>query len=495
MSSKEKESVSKQTKKVTGVKGVYTNEMLQAYLDGEFKQSVLNWNARVGKGLSEDTTCVQIMQLIINQSSRLLEEMTEGLVAYLEKNTTERMDALVDIQFVKVMLDHYYEALDKFTDEDITEASLSFSEDDLLILQIVPQMLSPAVIASQGVNLFNPKRIYIACELILANNDQKYTDDKETMEDWKANLVEGCTIRTTTIDGKDWYSIVRLADGKTMKPYNFKEVVLSTYQGNITVRKYVEEVGKTYKTKHSGDVLVVEYEGANKVLVRFKDTGHERFTTLAELRKGYVVDKTKPKGKYLWCIGDGKYKTRVSGVLTREFNIWKGVTRRCLLISQKILQPTYEDVTVCDEWLNFQNFAEWCNKQKGFHSLTEDGENFQLDKDILVKGNNLYSPDTCCFVPREINNLFTLRKRCRGELPLGVRKFYVKSKQGFRYMVSFSISGKTKSGKTFDTAEEAFQAYKQAKEAYIKEVAEKWKDQIDSKVYTALLCYEIEIND
>lgn len=224
----EKEVVTK-VKQVKGFKDVYTNEMLQAYLDGEFKQSVLNWNARVGKGLSEDTTCVQIMQLIINQGSRLLEEMTEGLVAYLAKNTTERMDALVDIQFVKVMLDHYYKALDKFTDEDITEASLSFSEDDLLILQIVPQMLSPAMIASQGVNLFSPKRVFIACELILANNDQKYTDDKETMEDWKANLTEGCKIRTTTIDDKDWYSIVRLVDGKTMKPYNFKEVVLDTY--------------------------------------------------------------------------------------------------------------------------------------------------------------------------------------------------------------------------------------------------------------------------
>lgn len=225
----EKEVVSKQAKKVTGVKGVYTNEMLQAYLDGEFKQSVLNWNERVGKGLSEDTTCVQIMQLIIDQSSRLLEEMVEGLTAYLEKDTWERMDALVDIQFVKVMLDHYYESLDKFTDEDITEASLSFSEDDLLILQIVPQMISPAIIAAQGVNLFSPKRVFIACELILANNDQKYTDDKETMEGWKANLTEGCEIRTTTIGDKDWYSIVRLVDGKTMKPYNFKDVVLDTY--------------------------------------------------------------------------------------------------------------------------------------------------------------------------------------------------------------------------------------------------------------------------
>ena len=221
--------MTKQVKKVSGFKGDYSNEKLQEYLQGEFKQSVLNWNARVGKGLSEDITCVQLMQLIINQSSRLLEEMTEGLAAYLEKNSTERLDALVDIQFVKVMLDHYYEALDKFTDEDITEASLSFSEDDLLILQIVPQMLAPAVNVSQGVNLLSAKRVYLACQLILANNDQKYTDDKETMDKWKANLVEGTQIRTVEIDGKEWYSIVRLEDGKTMKPFDFEEVVLDLH--------------------------------------------------------------------------------------------------------------------------------------------------------------------------------------------------------------------------------------------------------------------------
>lgn len=221
--------MTKQTKSFKGFKGDYSNENLQEYLQGDFKQSVLNWNARVGKGLSDDITCVQLMQLIINQSSRLLEEMTEGLTAYLNKDNTERLDALVDIQFVKVMLDHYYEALDKFTDEDITEASLSFSEDDLLILQIVPQMLSPAVNASQGVNLFSPKRVYLACQLILANNDQKYTDDKETMEDWKANLVDGTQIRTVEIDGKEWYSIVRLEDGKIEKPYNFEPVVLDLH--------------------------------------------------------------------------------------------------------------------------------------------------------------------------------------------------------------------------------------------------------------------------
>lgn len=217
------------TKKVTGVKGVFTNDDLQNYLDGDFKQSVLNWNNRAGNGISPDITCVQLMQKIINQSKRLLEEMTEGLTAYLENNTTERMDALVDIQFVKVMLDAYYETLDKFSDEDITEASLSFSEDELLILQIVPQMLTPAVTASQGINLFNPKRLYIACELIIANNNQKVTTCFEKMLMWKANLAEGTQIKTTEVDGVEYYSIMRLEDGKVMKSFDFEEVKLETY--------------------------------------------------------------------------------------------------------------------------------------------------------------------------------------------------------------------------------------------------------------------------
>ena len=217
------------TKKVTGVKGVFTNDDLQKYLDGDFKQSVLNWNNRVGNGISPDITCVQLMQKIINQSKRLLEEMTEGLTAYLENNTTERMDALVDIQFVKVMLDAYYEALDKFSDEDITEASLSFSEDELLILQIVPQMLTPAVTASQGAGLFNPKRLYISCELIVENNNQKVTTCFEKMLTWKANLTEGTQIKTTEVDGVEYYSVCRLEDMKVMKPFDFEEVKLETY--------------------------------------------------------------------------------------------------------------------------------------------------------------------------------------------------------------------------------------------------------------------------
>ena len=127
------------------------------------------------------------------------------------------------------MLDEFMEALDKFSDEEVTEASLNFSEDDLLTLQLVPQILNTAIVAAIGVNLFNPKRFFINAELILENNRMKYTDDYEKMLTWKENMQDGCQIRTTTIDGKDWYCIIRTEDGKIMKSFDFVPVTLNLY--------------------------------------------------------------------------------------------------------------------------------------------------------------------------------------------------------------------------------------------------------------------------
>lgn len=214
--------------KVKG-KQVMTNEDLQEYLDGDFKQAVLNWNNRVGNGIAEEHTCVQVLQKVINQNKRLIEEQIECLVAYQNNDNKERLDGLIDVYFVKVMVDAYYEALDKFSDEEVTEASLSFSEDDLLTLQVAPQLLSPAIISASGVNLFNPKRFYIAAELIIENNMQKYTGDYENMLTWKKNLKEGQEIKVTKIDGIDWYSIIRLTDGKVEKPFDFVPVKLNLH--------------------------------------------------------------------------------------------------------------------------------------------------------------------------------------------------------------------------------------------------------------------------
>ena len=125
-------------------------------------------------------------------------------------------------------------------------------------------------------------------------------------------------------------------------------------------------------------------------------------------------------------------------------------------------------------------------KQIGFGN-----EGWHLDKDILVKGNKVYSPETCCFVPVELNSLLVNSRATRGEFPVGV--YYDVSRSKFQSYIR--MHGKRKHLGRFVTPEEAFYAYKQAKEAYIKEVAELYKDQIDIRVYEALMKYEVDIND
>ena len=82
-----------------------------------------------------------------------------------------------------------------------------------------------------------------------------------------------------------------------------------------------------------------------------------------------------------------------------------------------------------------------------------------LDKDILFKGNKVYSPETCAFVPHEINTLFVNRKACRGELPVGV---YYDTEKG-KYRANMAFMGRSIKLGTFDTADEAFARYKEYK--------------------------------
>jgi hypothetical protein len=119
-------------------------------------------------------------------------------------------------------------------------------------------------------------------------------------------------------------------------------------------------------------------------------------------------------------------------------------------------------------------------------------ENYQIDKDILGKGNKLYSPETCCFVPNKKNTLLINRTNDRGNESIGVAK----SKYG-RYESYVSINGKRTHLGTFDTELQAFQKYKQVKEDYIKGVAKIYyqEGKINLRVYEALMRYEVNIDD
>jgi len=178
--------------------------------------------------------------------------------------------------------------------------------------------------------------------------------------------------------------------------------------------------------------------------------------------------------------------TYIGGKKIMEYNLWTDMLRRCFDEKYKQNQPTYEGVTCSKEWLSMTKFAEDVSQMKGYGF---DG--WHLDKDILQKGNKLYSKDTCCFVPAEVNNLLIKSDNSRGEYPVGVGFHKVSGK----FRASLAINGKRRHLGLFNTAKEAFQAYKSAKEAQIKAVAEKWQHLIDERVFQALMTYEVAIDD
>ena len=189
--------------------------------------------------------------------------------------------------------------------------------------------------------------------------------------------------------------------------------------------------------------------------------------------------------------GEGKYKARKNNnEMTIQYRYWFNMIQRCYSEKELNRNKTYENVTVCEEWHNFQNFAKWFDDN--YYEV--DGERMNLDKDILIKGNKIYSPETCVFVPQRINVIFTKRQNGRGSLPIGVR--YMNKKFQARCNVKYK-NEKSKSVNlgTYDNVYEAFNEYKKFKEKYIKEVADEYKSKIPKKLYDALYIYEVEITD
>ena len=249
---------------------------------------------------------------------------------------------------------------------------------------------------------------------------------------------------------------------------------------------YRDCVGKVCKSKSSGDFKILKYNDARNVEIQFINTGFETVATLDNIRKGYVKD---PYVQSVYGIGVSgtKYQPTISGRNTKEYNLWKSMLRRCYSDAYQKKQPTYEGCEVSENFKSYEYFHEWCNKQIGF------GVNgFELDKDLLIKGNKLYSEDSCVFIPADVNLVLTKRTASRGKHLIGV--YWSNTNKAFVARVAKN-KGKQEYLGSFKTELEAFNAYKQAKEAFIKEQAEKWKDKIDERAYKALMNYTVDIND
>lgn len=260
---------------------------------------------------------------------------------------------------------------------------------------------------------------------------------------------------------------------------------------------FERRLGEERTNKQGSLMKIVRYGDANDIDVEFLDDFHYRTcnTTYNAFVDGRIKNPYYPDVFNVGMIGS-KYPSRVNGSLTKEYQSWNAMLKRCFDKKLKNKNPTYKDVTCCNEWLLFENFYEWLHSQENFDKWL-NGERFEwcLDKDIIYKGNKIYSPETCCLVPNTVNTLFVKCNATRGKLPIGVA---FDSESGL-YMARCQnpFERKLKTIGRYSTIEAAFNAYKNYKENIIKKFAniEYTKGNITEKCYNSMLSYKVEITD
>lgn len=243
-------------------------------------------------------------------------------------------------------------------------------------------------------------------------------------------------------------------------------------------------VGNTYITKEGYKITITNYGSSRKVTILFEN-GYKRVVEMVEIKRGSVRN---PYHKSLFgegWYGEGKHKTTENGKITKSCSTWNSMMRRCYHKPSLIRNPNYIGVTVCEEWKCFQTFADWFE----LHYNPETMSGWNLDKDIILKGNKEYSPDVCCFLPQNLNKIVIKCDVSKGSCFLGV------SKSGEKFQAYARLDKSQKYLGTFLTKLEAHEAYKQAKELYIKQSTEEYEGQLDPRAYKALINYKIEITD
>lgn len=259
--------------------------------------------------------------------------------------------------------------------------------------------------------------------------------------------------------------------------------------GNKLEKDRLERIGMSKIMKCCGkEATIIEYNGYKDIVIMFKETGEQINTSYSVFNLGTIKSHFSPTVYGVGIVGLEKTKNG-HDVFYNSYTRWHGMMQRCYSQKYKEKYPVYKDVTCCEEWKYYKNFKEWYDNN--YYEI--EGQRMALDKDILHKGNKIYSPDNCIFVPQRINSLFVRCDKRRGNLPVGVN--YLKREGKYRAQCSYEDKGNITLG-LFDTPEDAFYlGYKPFKEKYIKEVAEDYKDRIPENLYNAMYNWVVEIDD
>ena len=235
-------------------------------------------------------------------------------------------------------------------------------------------------------------------------------------------------------------------------------------------------VGTTRPSRFCGEYRIIAIQGWNKIKICFTNTGYTKTVSLSEINTGSIKDFYYPTVVGIGYLGVGCYPTSYKrGDKTMHTPAYEAWTSRLqLCYGNTNFAHRYKDigVYVCEEWLCFQNFAEWFYKQIKLY-----GKGGVVDKDLLHLGSKVYSPQTCCYIPQCINVMFRRSSgKNTGVYPNQSGKWYV------------SIGGK-KSRKrygTYSTENDAVDAYRREKITLVQNTAVEFQDKIDPALFYKL---------
>ena len=274
---------------------------------------------------------------------------------------------------------------------------------------------------------------------------------------------------------------VQFESGYIRKNVAYKDFKL----GAVDHVDYSKRIGEARSNSFGSKITVINYINSNNVHIEF-DNGYKDVVTWNNFNRGAIKSPYCKSYNGIGFLGEGKY------TCDDVWHIhWRAMLERVVTKNDGLLR-TYANVTVCNSWCDYQVFAEWA--ENNYYEIP--ALRMELDKDILIKGNKIYSPETCVFVPHNINTLFVKADKSRGDLPIGV--YWHERDQEYRAQCSYITDTGTRKNKWLgghSNQEDACLAYKRFKESHIKEIAERYKEYIPDKLYKALYEYKVEITD
>ena len=252
-----------------------------------------------------------------------------------------------------------------------------------------------------------------------------------------------------------------------------------------------DRIGEVRINNFGSKMIIISYRKAIDIDVYFPEYNWKVKTSYNNFLKGELKCPYETRIYGIGFLGEGEYKARENGKITKVYDYWKGMLKRCYDPYYINRELAYIDTIVCKEWHNFQNFAEWF-----YDNYYEcNNERMELDKDILCKGNKIYSPENCIFVPNRINTLFIKMLNSSDRNGLIGTQDLNNGKYVWQCGYIDELGERKRARGTCNSEEEAFEAYKTFKENYIKQVADEYEKLIPRELYKAMYEYEVEIDD